>query len=260
MARQVVTAPPLVLQALERLAALEFPVLLAGSPLLGLAPNGHGDPVLVVPGFAGSDQSTETLRRFLRWKGHAVYGWGLGHNVGPHERVVARLRRRLEILSLRHETTVSIVGMSLGGVYARELARQHAPAVRQVVTLGSPFRLRTGDRTSVSWLYDLVGPRDDPMFTQPPPEDDRPRLPVPATAIFTRTDGVVRWQACVEREGPRHENVEVRGTHAGLGFNLAAIYAVLDRLAQSECVWQEFQPPAALRHLYGPVRPAATVA
>ena len=160
------------------------------------------------------------------------------------------IRRRIEEVHDRHGTKVSLVGWSLGGIYARELARDHADAVRQVITLGSPFRFRDGDRSSASGWYDLVAPRLDPFPGRATAEEARPPLTVPATAIYTRTDGIVRWHACIEAAGPRRESIEVRGTHSGLGFNLAAIVAITDRLAQPEGTWSPFRPPAALRYLY----------
>ena len=249
--RRRVQAPPVALLALESLALFEYSSLLYAGPRLRAVPVGNGHPVLVLPPFTASDRSTEPLRSVLRRRGHEVHGWDLGWNLGPHPRLVDAMRRRLDALHRQAGTTVSIVGWSLGGVYARELARDDPAAVRQVITLASPFRLRTGDRTSATWLYDIVGPRDDPYFGQVDPEEARSRLPVPATAIYTRTDGIVNWRACIEDEGEHRENVEVVGTHSGLGFNLAAVIAIGDRLAQPEGTWQPFRPAPHLGHLFG---------
>jgi pimeloyl-ACP methyl ester carboxylesterase len=250
MARKLVKPPRPSLQILEQLAILEYGAICATAPGLSIRRDGDGSPVLVLPGFAGTDQSTAVLRSVLRRRGYRVHGWGLGRNVGPHPRVVDGLRRRLDDLACRYGTTVSVVGHSLGGVYARELARSDPASVRQVVTLGSPFRLRTGDRTSASWLYDMIGPREDPYFTLTPPEHERPPLEVPATAVYTKTDGVVRWQACIEAEGDLRQNIRVVGTHTGMACNLGAIVAILDRVAQPEGSWRRFRPPPWARHLY----------
>jgi len=134
---------------------------------------------------------------------------------------VRELPRRLHDL---HEATgrpVSLVGVSLGGVFARQLARDHPGVVRQVVTLGSPFR---------------------------PREEGLPPLPVPSTAIYTRGDGIVGWQSCLDREGPTSENVEVPGSHCGLGHNPIAVRVVTDRLAQPEGTWQPFDRPRPSGH------------
>jgi hypothetical protein len=247
----VIEAPHPSLLALESLAVFEYVSLYFTAPYISLAPPGRGDPVLVLPAFTGSDTSTSPLRALLQWRGHATHGWGLGRNTGPHVRILDGMRRRLDAIHREYGTTVSVVGWSLGGVYARELARVDTGAVRQVITLSSPFRLRTGDRTSATWLYDMVGPQDDPYFDQAEREEGRPGLPVPMTAIYTRTDGIVDWRACIEADGSRCENIEVVGTHSGLGFNIAALVAIADRLALPAGTWEPFRPPPAMRHLYG---------
>lgn len=249
-ARTWTSSPPLSRLALEQLAVFEFGSLVAASPLLRLLPGGDGHPVLVLPGFGASDRSTAQLRSVLRTAGHAPRGWHLGTNVGPHPRIVSGLTHRLVDLHGRHESKVSLVGWSLGGVYARELARAYPDLVRQVITLASPFRFRPGDHTYASAWYDLIGPARNPFPGQTVAEHERPPVPVPTTSIYTRTDGVVRWHLCVESAGPERENVEVVGTHSGLGHNIAAVIAIADRLAQPAGQWRKFQPPAVVRHLY----------
>jgi len=214
---------------------------------------GRGDrhPVLVIPGFTASDISTVPLRATLRSQGYWVHGWGLGRNLGPTQAIVDGLGERLLSLHERHGVKVSLVGWSLGGIYARELARRHPHAVRQVITLGSPFRMRDGDRSSASVLADRVSDNwatlNDDMTLA---EDDRLPFEMPVTNIFTRTDGVVRWHLCIDGDGPRRENIEVRGSHVGLGVNPAALLAISDRLALPEGEWQPFDPPCYLAHAY----------
>ena len=219
-------------------------------PLLAWARRGDGHPVLVLPGFTASDNSTWYLRNVLRAKGYAAHGWRLGTNTGPHPRIVRGVQRRLLALADRYGATVSIVGWSLGGVYARELARAYPAHVRQVVTLGSPFRLRERDHSTAQPLYRRLAPRDDPFPGRRHHEHERAPLAVPTSSIYTRTDGVVRWHACIDTVGPTSENIEVRGTHTGLGINAAALVAVADRLAQPEGSWRPFSPPRMLAHLY----------
>lgn len=242
--------PSPALLVLEPLAWMEYSAFRASSPLLRFAPSGDGHPVLVLPGFTGTDRSTEPLRTALRRKGYWVHGWRLGANVGPRRHIVDGMKQRLESLHERHGRTVSVVGWSLGGVFARELARERPDVVRQVITLGSPFRLRPGDRSHGSRLYDALTPRDEPFLSRLAPEHERTPLEVPATAIYTRTDGIIRWHAAIETAGDRRENIEVIGTHSGLGFNLAAVWAVADRLAQPEGRWKKFRRPPGLAHLY----------
>ena len=157
---------------------------------------------------------------------------------------------RLEQLHQRSGQTVSLVGWSLGGIFARELARDRPSIVRQVITLSAPFRFRDGDRGSASALYEAVGPRVEPFIGRTQPEHERPEMPVPATAIYTRTDGVVSWHACLETPGDRRENVEVRATHTGIGVNMLAAIVVADRLAQPAGSWRPFRPPLLLRSVY----------
>jgi pimeloyl-ACP methyl ester carboxylesterase len=201
--------------------------LTAVAPLLRLAPRGDGRPVLVLPGFLATDLSTLPLRRLLGRLGHATHGWGLGRNLGPGGAVVAGLARAVEEISDADGRPLGIVGWSLGGVYGRELARRFPDRVAQVVSLGSPFNhADLGFRVT-------TGP-----------------LPVPSTAIYTRTDGIVDWRTTVQPTGQRSENVEVRGSHCGLGLNPAAVLATADRLAQPPGTWAPFRPPAALRRWY----------
>jgi pimeloyl-ACP methyl ester carboxylesterase len=252
---ETIGAPGWPYRALEGFALVEAWASLPGLAILGWAPQGDGHPVLVLPGFSSSDRGTWLLRHALRAKGYDAHQWGLGVNTGPHPRIVQGIQRRLLTLHRRHEQRVSIVGWSLGGVYARELARAYPEHVRQVITLGSPFRLRDPDDSSTGRLYRAVAPRQDPFDGRRAREHEREPVPVPTTSIYTRTDGVVRWHACIDEVGPTSENIEVRGTHTGLGFNPAALFAVADRLALPDGGWRPFAPPALLASLYR--RPAS---
>lgn len=250
MADRPLEAPPWRLRAMEQFAAAEFGAFLAASPVLRLAGRGDEHPVLVLPGFITSDLSTAPLRWLLRGQGYWVHGWRLGRNVGPNPRIVDGIRDRLADLYERHHRPVSLIGWSLGGIYAREMARENPAAVRQVITLGSPFRFGTEDRGSVSGLYDRLNPDPATFFDRDVHEADRVPLEVPATAIYSRADGVVRWHACIEAEGPLRENIEVRGSHSGLGFNPAVLLAISDRLAQREGSWRPFRPPPGTSALF----------
>jgi pimeloyl-ACP methyl ester carboxylesterase len=236
--------------AMEQLSIWEYGSFLAAGPLLRFLPHGDGHPVLTLPGFEGSDHSTEQLPIVLQRNGHRVHGWRLGSNVGPYPHILEGTSRRLLELQQRYGRSVSLVGWSIGGIYARELAREHPAAVRQVVTLSSPFRYRAGDRGNASALYDAIGPIEDPFPGHALAEHERSALEVPATAIYTRYDAIVRWHACIETAGPRRENIEVHGTHTGLGYNVAAAIAVADRLAIPEGKSTPFKPPLLAKYLY----------
>jgi pimeloyl-ACP methyl ester carboxylesterase len=251
---QPVRAPGLEWFGLEPArATVELYALAVSWPILGLVPAGDGHPVLVLPGFAVSDVATELHRCILQHLGYRVHGWRLGLNVGPTRPIFNGMQERLLELQARYGTRVSVVGQSLGGVYARYLARRHPDAVRQVITLGSPYRLRPGDRSSLSSLQErgasgLATPTYLPDSYRA--EEDRPPLTVPATSIYTRTDGVVRWPLCIDGPGPRRENIEISGSHSGLIHHPAAVLAVADRLAQPADRWTPFAPPSLAAHLF----------
>lgn len=244
-------APSLRLLATEApRAALELAGLAVTLPGLALDRRGDGHSVLVLPGMLGGDPSTLTLRRYLSWLGYSVHGWGLGTNVGPTEAVVSGLRDRLAQLAEASGRTVSVIGWSLGGIYAHELARGAPGSVRQVITLGSPVRLsRRGGRTT-SRLFDRFSHLQLAPALAPRPWTEGGALRVPATAIYTRGDGIVAWRSCLLDAGRRRENVEVRGSHYGLAHNPAVLHVLADRLARPEHDWRPFAPGALLRHVY----------
>lgn len=244
--------PPSTLRRLgESRAFFELGAFMAASPMLRLAGRGDRHPILVLPGFTASDRSTEPLRWVLRSQGYWTHGWRLGTNLGPTQRVIDGLHERIEHLRGRHGRTISLIGWSLGGIYAREFARLHPDEIRQVITLGSPFRMTLNDRSAASNLVDKLSDRfNAETLGFALAEADKAPLPVPSTAIYSRDDGVVRWHTCIDVESDLHENVEVRGSHSGLGWNPAAVYAISDRLAQPEDHWRRFRAPLTMRHLY----------
>jgi pimeloyl-ACP methyl ester carboxylesterase len=239
--------PPSALYALTELprALAEWGTLsMAAGPLLAAAPRGDGHPVLVLPGFMTTDASTAVLRRFLRRLGYDACEWGLGRNLGPRavgregEKLVAKIRE----IHDRTGQKVSLVGWSLGGVLARMVARRAPDAVRQIITLGSPFA-GTPKATTVWRLYEMMsGDKVDDRYTQGMIAEGRTAPPVPSTAIYSKEDGVVAWQNCVEPESGTTDNIEVHGSHCGLGVNASVLYAVADRLAQAEDGWAPFHP------------------
>lgn len=219
-------------------ALMEFGVSAATLPLLALARRGHGEPVLVLPGLGGGDRSTEPLRWYLGELGYNARGWGLGRNLGPNRRVVEGTEAALRALADEHEQPVSLIGWSLGGLYARELASEFPALVRQVITLGSPhrlFRRESADAATDGQWPELV---DDVVESY----DRVPQAPiVPTSAIYSRSDGVVPWRACLVESGPLSENVEVLGSHFGYGHNPAVLWVIADRLAQRDGAWAKYR-------------------
>ena len=202
--------------AREARAAPELAAFVAmAAPLVTRAPRGDGHPVLVLPGLGGGDGSTRPMRWFLARLGYRAHGWGLGTNTGPSNDTVAALDALLARLVAEHGQLASIVGWSLGGVYANVLAARRPSVVRQIITLGSPLRM---------------GPSAPAA--------------VPATSVYSRTDAIVSWRASLLPDGARRENIEVRGSHLGLGHNPQVLIVVADRLALPIGDWRPFRTPA----------------
>ena len=225
--------PPSKLLLLAELRVFgELAMGLAALPVLSTAPKGDGHTVLVLPGFLTSDRSTEFLRTYLRGMGLNAVGWDMGRNLGGLYRMRELLRNKVIELARQNGHKISVVGWSLGGVYARDLALSLPELIRGIVTLGSPF---SGDlrANNVGKLYDQVSGEhvDDAAI-----EDIAALagdMPMPATSIYSKTDGVVSWQTSLMEEHGTAENIEVVGaSHLGLGFNPAVLWAVADRLAQ----------------------------
>jgi pimeloyl-ACP methyl ester carboxylesterase len=239
VAAQTLSPPSKTLMLLEGRAISELGAFLGALPLLSLAPRGDGHPVLVLPGLVASDVSTRPLRTFLRNRGYAVSGWRQGRNLGLRHGVQDAMVDLVQELNDTHGRKVSLVGWSLGGLYARQLAKMMPERVRSVITLGSPFA--AGPKATNAWrVYELAsGRRADE-------EDTRfggalsGTPPVPTTAIFSRTDGVCAWQGCMEKTSAMSESIEVESSHCGMGHHPAAVYAVADRLAQAEGRWAPF--------------------
>src|ERR1700749_18312 len=238
-AAQTLSPPSRTLMFLEGRAIHELGAFLGALPLLSLAPRGDGHPVLVLPGLIASDVSTRPLRTFLRNKGYAVSGWRQGRNLGLRPGVQHDLTDLLEEMNDTHDRKVSMVGWSLGGLYARQLAKMMPERVRSVITLGSPFA--GSPHSTNAWrVYEMAsGRRADE-------EDARfggslsVAPPVPTTAIFSRTDGICAWQGCMEKSSAQAESIEVESSHCGMGHHPAVVYAVADRLAQAEGQWKPF--------------------
>lgn len=228
------------LLAAEWRAVLEMGAFAAAIPFLRSLPRGDGRPVLVLPGLAAGDASTFAMRAFLADRGYTAHGWSLGRNMGYRPGLRELKRKRLHDIFERHGgRKVSLIGWSLGGIYARQLAKQAPEMVRDVISLGSPFKGHP--RSSNAWrLYEALAGHD--VDEAAAAEDIHAAPPVPFTSIFSRTDGVVAWECCIEEEGRYAENIGIEGSHCGLGHHPLALAVIADRLAQEEGDWRPFDP------------------
>ena len=188
------------------------------------------------------------MRGFLRSRGYSAYGWGQGLNLGLREGVLERAHKTLERIWVEHGRRVSLIGWSLGGLYARELAKHSPEMARLVITLGSPFAGHP--RETNAWrIYEFAsGHRiDSHDFSGPL----RAAPPVPTTSLWSPTDGVVAWRCSVEPRAELAENIVVESSHLGLGAHPAALFAIADRLAQPEGGWRPFHRRGWRRFVYG---------
>jgi alpha/beta superfamily hydrolase len=203
--------------------------------------DGDGHPVLVLPGFMTSDWSTKEYRKYLHEFGYTPYGWGLGRNYGGISELNL-LANKIDLLYEQHQEPVSLIGWSLGGVYARQLAKAKPEKIRQVITVCSPFA-GIDKPNNAAWLYKLVsiGLEIDEEDRKKWTTDIISTPPVPTTALFSKDDGIVPWQVCMEPlEDDIHQNVEIEGTHFGLGFKPSVLRITQDRLKYSKDHWQKF--------------------
>jgi len=243
--------PGLGLLLAEARGIFEFNASLLFSPLLLRAPRGDCHPVLAIPGFIARDLSMAPMRRYLRELGYDCYAWKMGRNIGGVSRIRATVRDRLAEIHHATGRKVSIVGWSLGGVYARDLALQAPEMVRYVITLGSPFA-NDVRATNATRLYEALSGEavEDNSELRIAIAGD---LPVPTTSIYSRSDGIVNWRTCLLRPSETAENIEVHlASHIGLGLNPAALWAVADRLAQSEGHFRQFDRSGPFTIAYSP--------
>jgi pimeloyl-ACP methyl ester carboxylesterase len=252
-----VRAPNAMLMALEARAPWEWGAAMAAWPMLRMMniwPKASSDVahhVVVYPGLAASDASTQPLRAFLRDMGYHVHGWDQGRNRGPGRGVLDRLEEQLVAVHSDAKSKLTLIGWSLGGVYAREMAKLHPQKVRQVLTLGTPFA--QGPKATNAWrVYEMLSGSTVPDEVMQMEIAVAPS--VPFTSVYSKSDGIVAWQASVQaaqKNNSKIENVEVFASHLGIGVNPAAWYVIADRLAQRANEWTPFAIPDRAKILFG---------
>jgi pimeloyl-ACP methyl ester carboxylesterase len=205
-------------------------------PWLASTVNERPHVVLVIPGFTTSGRSTKVLRKTLRSLGYEAHTWNQGINFGVRRELFNGVTKELDRLYDKYDAKVSLIGQSLGGVYARQLAKIRADKVCQVITLGSPINDPEGQGSHASNLYRILNPEQlvedeaswpfsDWILDEPPA--------VPTTVIYSRYDGICHWETCVQNGEFDHvENIEVIGSHIGMAINPVIQYLIANRLSK----------------------------
>jgi pimeloyl-ACP methyl ester carboxylesterase len=238
--------PQPLLTLLEGRIAFEFAGLLLALPWLKEAPAGDGHPVLLLPGFGASDTSMEPLRLFLKTRGYEVETWGFGRNLGFNRKFANGIEQKVRYMHHRSGgRKVSLVGWSLGGVFAYYAARMAPECVRTAIALGSPLRFDP-DRPPPPGMRALYRAFAAPFSPETHTARARSKSmrgppPVPSTCIYSETDALVGpEQATLDGDPADHENIRIPGSHLGLGLNPIVMWIVADRLAQAEGEWRPF--------------------
>ena len=198
------------------------------APPVENVPKGDGHAVLVIPGFLTGDWATKGLIKWLKAIGYDAVGWGSGLNLGPTSSALDRCETLLDEACERTGKKVTLIGRSLGGLFARELAKDEPDKVVRVVTLGTPVRFPVA--TPLSPVAEMLAGNFDPEFVKRRPDLLR-NPPQPTTAFYSRKDGIVPWRSCLIDEGPTAENIEIDSPHTIMGSNPAAMRIIAERLA-----------------------------
>ncbi len=228
-------------------AMAEAYTLLATPSWFSLLPRGDEHPVMILPGFAGSDRYNVPLRLFLKRLGYHAVGWKQGVNLGHSTLDPLHLGQRVAKLHEHEGRKITLIGHSLGGVFAREAARRHPERIRQVISLGSPIG---AERRGASMLDDVYH-----VLNRNPNQTDESQWhhapPVPTTAVYSRSDGILDWRVCLQSNGhEQSENVEVIGSHNGLTLNPMVWALLANRLANPLDDWRPFRSRGYLRWTY----------
>ena len=226
---KVLEPPPLSGLSRETRGLLELPRLMLRFRDLARQPRGQGQPVLLLPGYGAGDGSTVILKSYLRLLGYRVRGWGLGRNSGDVPDLMPRVLKRIGSFARRTQQEVRLIGWSLGGYLAREAARERPDLIHRVITLGTPV-IGGPKYTVVARRFHRRG-IDIAAIEAEIELRNQISLRTPVTAIYSRADAVVAWEACIDHNGTDVEHVEVRTTHVGLGFSAEVYKIIAQRLA-----------------------------
>lgn len=218
---------------LEIRAPLDWSTVLIHAPQLLRAPRGDGRPVMLLPGYGANERSMRPLARYLSFLGYTVDDWGQGRNRGNvdhHVREVGKLLASRK--SCGEKSPVTLIGWSLGGVIAREVARLHEPLVREIITLGSPI-IGGPKYTAIGKRFAASANIDLDAFELKVHERNSIGIRQPVTSIYSKLDGVVGWQASVDVYNEQARNIPVLSSHFGIGVNGKVWRLIAETLANS---------------------------
>lgn len=224
--------PPVFNMILESRSLLEWASIYAIYPFIPKRIEGKGKPVLLIPPYLGDDYSTSFVRKYLKSLGFYTYRWDMGFNM-VKSHYIPRLEEKLDDIYQKHNEKVSIVGWSGGGIFAKIMANRHPNQVEQILTIGSPIWGVMDMKTPVYGLLEFfrgksLKERNARFLAELEPIPD-----VPITCIYTKTDGLVPWKHCMEAESYRKniKNIEVYGSHSGLGANASVLMLTANALS-----------------------------
>ena len=229
-----IDAPPVYNALLETRGLLEWSTIFYIYPFIPKRKKGKGKPVLIMPPYLGNDFSTRFVRKYLKSLGFKTYKWDLGVNM-INSKYLPKLTERLDEIYEKHQEKVSLVGWSGGGILAKIIANRHPDKVAQLITIGSPvWGVKNMNTPLVRMLEFLRGKtlkeRNEKFLQE---LEEVPRVPI--TCIYTKTDGLLPWKHCMEAETLRADikNIEVFGSHIGMGANASILFTVAHALGEN---------------------------
>lgn len=210
-------------------------------PFIEAKASGDSDLVLVIPGFLGDDNYTAHFRDWLRNAGFHTTGWKLGRNTGPGGDTLDVLKELIESQADKAGEPISLIGHSLGGIYARELAKMMPQNVKQVITVGTPIKSDPVEGLSpVSRLFEAFNPGSSDHWSHHARIWEAPT--VPTSSLFSYSDGIVHWRRSVQDGGHDDiENIAVMGSHTGMLSNASVWHVIANRLSQNGNGWKPYR-------------------
>lgn len=216
---------------IQPLAVLELVLYFLALPyIFWKCPRGNG-PVMILPGFLFGDWYMWPMKMTLKVKGYQVYGWRLGMNKGYSEKINDGLIRRLKELVEEHDgQKISLIGFSLGGIYARNTAHLQPQLVDQIFVIGSPF-MEIDNSVNIQNIYKFVaGKKLEDNVGFEVAERVKKKLSIPTISIYSFFDGIVSLESCIEPEDSMTFNYEILSTHCGLPHNYKVMKIILEKL------------------------------